>query len=84
MIRVKDLHGKQLYINVDMIEFLEANPDTQIVMNDGRRVFVRETPEDIVELIIAYKHRCSRWRAGAGANRRLNAGIRAGCKDTWI
>ncbi|MBI3985837.1 MAG: flagellar FlbD family protein [Lentisphaerae bacterium] len=66
MIRVKDLHGKQLYINVDMIEFLEANPDTQIVMNDGRRVFVRETPEDIVELIVAYKQRCSRWREGGG------------------
>lgn len=66
MIRVRDLHGKQLYINVDMIEFLEANPDTQIVMNDGRRVFVRETPEDVVELIIAYKQRCNRWLEGGG------------------
>jgi flagellar protein FlbD len=59
MIRVTELHGKGRYINADMIEFIESNPETQLVMNNGRRVFVQETPEQLVDLVIAYKQRCS-------------------------
>ena len=60
MIRVTELHGKGRYINADMIEFIESNPETQLVMTNGRRIFVQETPEEIIGMVIAYKQRCSR------------------------
>ena len=59
MIRVTELHGRYRFINVDLIEYIEANPDTQIVMRDGRRVFVRENPEQIVDLVVAFRQRCN-------------------------
>ncbi len=59
MIRVTELHGKARYINADMIEFVECNPETQLVMNNGRRVFIQETPEQLVDLVVAYKQRCN-------------------------
>lgn len=59
MIRVTVLNGKYRYINADMIEFVESTPDTQIVMSNGRRVFVRESPEKIVELVVEYRRRCA-------------------------
>ncbi len=59
MIRVTELHGKGRYINADMIEFIESNPETQLVMTNGRRIFVQETPEDIIALVVAYKQRCN-------------------------
>lgn len=58
MIRVTDLRGETRIINADLIEFIETAPETQIAMNDGKRVFVRETPEEIVSLVVAYKQLC--------------------------
>lgn len=59
MIRVTELHGRYKFINVDMIVFIEANPDTQIVLRDGRRVFVREKPEQVVDLVVAFHQQCN-------------------------
>ena len=74
MIRVTELHGKGRYINADMIEFIESNPETQLVMNNGRRVFVQETPEQLVDLVIAYKQRCNHPGANtAGKSAEKNA-----------
>lgn len=66
MILVTELHGNSRYINADMIEFVESNPETQVVMASGRRVFVREKPEDIVQRIVEFRRRC-----GGDAARKL-------------
>lgn len=55
MIRVTRLNGQEFYVNADMIEFVEATPDTVISLYSSRRVIVRETPEEIQKAIIAYK-----------------------------
>lgn len=60
MIEITDLKGAPRIINAEMIESVESNPDTQIVLNNGHRFYARETPDEILERVIVYRQRCAR------------------------
>ncbi len=62
MITCSDLHGKACYVNPDLIESIEVTPDTQLVFVNGHRMYVSESPEEIVERIVQF-----RIRTGCGA-----------------
>ena len=49
MILVHRIKGEPLYLNADLIEFVERTPDTVLTLADGRKMMVAETPEEIVE-----------------------------------
>ena len=55
MIPVTDLHEKLKYVNAEMIELIETTPDTQIVLTNGHRVYVKESPEEIAQRVIDYR-----------------------------
>jgi len=55
MIRVTRLDGSELYVNSELIEFLESTPDTVLSLTDGRKLVVKEAPEEIVRRVIAFK-----------------------------
>jgi flagellar protein FlbD len=57
MIKVTRLNGRELTINPDLVEFLEATPETIISMTTGRKIVVREAIEEIVQRIIDFRHR---------------------------
>jgi len=57
MINCSDLHDRPLYINPDLLERIEITPDTQLVFVNGKRTYVKETPEEIVERIVAFRKR---------------------------
>ncbi len=57
MIEVSRLNGKKYYLNPHMIESMEAVPDLTITMLSGKTVVVKDTPEEIIERIIAYRNR---------------------------
>jgi flagellar protein FlbD len=57
MIRLTRLGGQALYLNSDLIEFMEATPDTIIVMMSGKRVIVIEQPAEVVKRIVEYRRR---------------------------
>lgn len=57
MIKVTGFNGKDFYINCDMIEFLEATPDTVITTTTGKKVVVTESVEEVVDMIIEYKNK---------------------------
>ena len=57
MIHVSRLDESDLIVNSDMIEFVEATPDTIITLTDGKKLIVKETPEVVVERIIAFRRR---------------------------
>jgi flagellar protein FlbD len=59
MIEITDLKGHSRYINAEMIESVEANPDTQVVLSNGHRFYAREKPVVIVERVIAYRRQCN-------------------------
>ena len=47
----------ELYVNPDLIQTVEANPDTVISLTNGSKFVVAETPEDVARLV-------RDWRAG--------------------
>ena len=46
----------ELYVNPDLIQVIEANPDTVIVLANGTRYVVSETAAEVTD-------RVRRWRA---------------------
>jgi len=57
MIKLTRLNNTVLIVNADMIEFIEATPDTVVTLNTGRKVVARESIEKIIEEVVAYKRR---------------------------
>ena len=52
---VHRLKGDPFYLNTDLIESMEATPDTVITLIDSRRLVVADTPEEIVDRIRVYR-----------------------------
>src|SRR3982751_4472932 len=55
VITVTRLDGAELVVNAELIELVEATPDTHLTLTDGRRLIVQESPNDIVARVIAYR-----------------------------
>ena len=55
MIKVTRLNDSALVINADLIEFVEALPDTIISLTTGKKIVVRETPEVVIERVAAFR-----------------------------
>ncbi len=62
MIKVTDLHGVEYLLNPEQIEKVEQNPDTQILLLNGRRYYVRDSIDEILERVIEYR---AAYRAAA-------------------
>ena len=57
MIKVTGLDGKTYYLNPHMIETMETAPDLTLVMLSGKRIVLRESPEDVIEKIVEYRRK---------------------------
>ena len=57
MIKITRLNGTVLVVNADMIEFLEATPDTIVTLTDGRKLIAKESVDEVVEKVVEYKKR---------------------------
>jgi flagellar protein FlbD len=55
MIKVTRLNNSELVINTDMIEFIEAIPDTIISLTNGKKIMVKESSDEIVSRVEDYK-----------------------------
>lgn len=55
MIKVTRFNQTELILNADLIEFIERTPDTVITMLTGRKVLVRESADEVVRRVIAYR-----------------------------
>jgi flagellar protein FlbD len=55
MIVVSRLNNDSLAINADLIERVEAMPDTVITLIDGKKLLVREGVDEVIELILGYR-----------------------------
>ncbi len=49
------LDTRKILINADLIETVEATPDTVIIMMSGRKLIVKEKPEEIFQIISTSK-----------------------------
>ena len=55
MIEVTRLNGTHLIINADLIEKVEESPDTVITLTSGSKIIVKESRQDVRNLVILYK-----------------------------
>ncbi len=55
MIKVHRLNGAQVVLNAELIEFIEAAPDTVICLATGNRYVVREKVDEVLEKITDYR-----------------------------
>lgn len=55
MIKLTRLNGTQFALNCEMILVVEATPDTVISLTDGNKMIVRDTVDEVIQKVIAYK-----------------------------
>ena len=59
MISLTKLNGDLIYINPDLLQYIENAPDTIATFSDGSKFMVKENPEIILEKIIDFRVRCN-------------------------
>ncbi len=56
MVEVTRLNGQCMVINGDMIEQIEAKPDTILSLTSGRKLIVRESVGEVVKRMLSYRN----------------------------
>lgn len=51
------MDGKKYWINPHQVEYMEQTPDLTLTMLSGKKVVVRESPEEVIERIVAYRRK---------------------------
>jgi len=57
MVHLTRLNRTKFVLNSNLIEHIQATPDTVIVLTTGNNFRVLETPEEVIERIVAYQRR---------------------------
>jgi flagellar protein FlbD len=55
MILVHRLDDAPFYLNAELVETVEATPDTVIVLVNGHRYIVKEQVEEVIARILTYR-----------------------------
>jgi flagellar protein FlbD len=58
LIQVTRLDGQEVYVNSDLILFVEKSPETILTLQNGKKVTVKESIPAVIEKIIEFKSRC--------------------------
>lgn len=59
MIEVTKFSGEKIDINSDLIETVEETPDTVLTFSSGKKIIVKESRQEVRNLVILYKQACS-------------------------
>ncbi len=55
MIELTKLNDIKIMINADIIEMVEETPDTVVTLTTGKKMIVKESRQEIRDLVIAYR-----------------------------
>ncbi|MFH1258979.1 MAG: flagellar FlbD family protein [Elusimicrobiota bacterium] len=55
MILVKKINCIEIVLNAELIETLESHGDTVISLTNGNKIIVKDTVEEIIEKVLAYR-----------------------------
>ena len=55
MIQLTRLNNHPLVVNSDLIKFVEQAPDTVITLLNGEKIVVRESAQDVLERVVAFR-----------------------------
>jgi len=60
MITVTKINDRDIIVNCDLIELIESTPDTTLTTTTGKKILVRDTVDEVVDKIVAYKGRINK------------------------
>jgi len=63
MITVTKINDRDIVVNCDLIVQIENTPDTILTMTTGTKVTVRDTVDEIVDKVVAFKGRINAFKA---------------------
>jgi len=55
MIRLTRINRAPLVLNSDLIEHVEATPDTVITLTTGQKLVVTESADDVIDKVIEFR-----------------------------
>lgn len=55
MIELTRINGTEISINPELIEIIETTPDTVITLTTGRKFIVKESRQEVKNLVLSYK-----------------------------
>lgn len=59
MIEVTRFNGDRIYLNADLIEYVEATPDTIVALTTGKKYMVKEKVDQVVDKVKEYHRQIS-------------------------
>ncbi|GAU79869.1 flagellar FlbD family protein [Fusibacter sp. 3D3] len=60
MIKVTKLNGDVIYINSNLIEFIEETPDTMMTLTTGKKIILKDRVEAIIDQIVEYNQKINK------------------------
>jgi flagellar protein FlbD len=55
MIKLTRLNHIPLFLNSDLIEHIDATPDTVVSLTSGQKFLVTESPEEVMDKVIEFR-----------------------------
>jgi len=55
MIKLTRLNNALIVVNSELIEFIEAIPDTMITLTTGQKIMVRESVDEVIGKVKEYR-----------------------------
>lgn len=68
MIHLTRLNRSPVIINSDLIEHIDANPDTVVSLTSGQKFMVLETTDEVVQKVIDFRRCIQRPRESQAEN----------------
>lgn len=57
MIELTKFNNKKITVNADLIESIEETPDTVVTLITQKKLIVKESRQDVINLVISYKRK---------------------------
>lgn len=57
MIFITRTNGLKIYINPELIQTVEATPDTVVTLTNNKKLIIKDTPQEIAERFIEYRRK---------------------------
>jgi flagellar protein FlbD len=68
VIHLTRLNNQALAVNSDLIKFIENLPDTVLTLTNGDKIVVRESAEEVLQKIIAFRRAVLAGMLSVGAD----------------
>jgi flagellar protein FlbD len=68
VIHLTRLNSHALTVNSDLIKFIENAPDTMLTLNNGEKIVVRESADEVIKKVIEFRRAVLVGLISAGAD----------------